>query len=102
MFFECPFNRNCWATIQIVWDLNLPPLDMVLQAREIFHNIIFREIMIIACWIIWKTHNSIIFDNGQKSIDQWKRNFKDELGLVCTKAKASKSLLISLWRDSFS
>jgi hypothetical protein len=57
--------------------------------------------MITACWIIWKTRNKIIFDNGQKCITQWKRHFKDKLSLVCTKAKENKSRLISLWRDSY-
>jgi len=74
---------------------------MVLQAKEAFHNTIFREIMITACWIIWKIQNKIIFDNGQKCITQWKRQFKDELGLVCTRARESKSRLISLWGDSY-
>jgi hypothetical protein len=101
LFFECPFSRDCWATIPISWNLNLNPLDMILQAKEDFHNIIFREIMITACWIIWKTRNKVIFDNGQKCIAEWKRQFKDELALVCTKARGSKSTLISLWRDSF-
>lgn len=102
LFFECPFSRDCWATTQIVWNLNLSPLDMILQARIDFQNIISREIVITACWIIWITRNSIIFDNGQRSINLWKTKFRDELGLVCTKAKASKSILISLWIDSFS
>lgn len=102
LFFECPFSRDCWATMPIVWNLNLSPLDMILQAREEFHNVIFREIVIMACWIIWTTRNSIIFYNGQRSIELWKRNFRVELGLVCTKAKASRSTLISLWRDSYS
>ena len=53
LFFECPFSRDCWATIPISWNLNLSPLDMILQARADFDNIIFREIFITACWVIW-------------------------------------------------
>jgi hypothetical protein len=48
LFFECPFSRDCWATIPIVWDLDLTPLVMMLHAREVFHNIIFKEIVITA------------------------------------------------------
>ena len=68
LFFECPFSHACWNTIPISWNLNLQPLDMVIEARESFGNSIFREIFITACWIIWLTRNSIIFDNGQVSI----------------------------------
>lgn len=101
LFFECPFSRDCWATIPINWNLNLSPLDMILQARADFDSTIFREIIITACWVIWNTRNKIIFDNGQKNADQWKRQFRDELGLVCTKAKGSRSTLLSAWRDNY-
>jgi hypothetical protein len=74
---------------------------MFLQAREAFQSVIFREVVITACWIIWTTRNKIIFDNGQRNVVAWKRRFKEELGLVCTKAKPSRSALLSVWRDSY-
>ena len=33
-FFECPFSISCWNTIPISWNMNLQPLDMVIEARE--------------------------------------------------------------------
>jgi hypothetical protein len=90
LFFECPFSRDWWATIPIDWNLNLTPLDMVLQARADFKNAIFREIAITACWVIWNTRNYVVFDTGQINIHLWKRQFKEEFGLVCTKAKAAR------------
>lgn len=102
LFFECPFSNERWESIPIFWNLNLRPLDMILQARSDFNSPIFREILITGCWIIWNTRNKVIFDNGQTNVDQWKRDFKQERGLVCTKAKPSKSLQISARRDSFS
>ena len=51
-FSSVLFSRDCWATIPINWNLNLSPLDMILQARADFDNIIFREIVITACWVI--------------------------------------------------
>jgi hypothetical protein len=74
---------------------------MILQAREDFDNNIFREIIITACWVIWTTRNGVIFDNGQININHWKRQFKTELGLVCTKAKPSKQSALNFWRDNF-
>ena len=32
LFFECPFSQECWDNIPINWNLNLPPLDMVIIA----------------------------------------------------------------------
>lgn len=101
LFFECPFSQNCWSTIPIVWNLNLRPLDMILQARADFDSVIFREVLITACWIIWTMRNSIIFDNGQKDINLWRRKFHLEFGLVCTKAKNERRTLLSLWRDNY-
>jgi hypothetical protein len=51
--------------------------------------------------VIWTTRNGVIFDNVQNDINQWKRVFKSELGLVCTKAKPSRQAALDLWRDNF-
>jgi hypothetical protein len=103
LFFECPFSQSCWSYLNVHWDLALQPLeDMIIEARTNFGSIIFREILITACWIIWKMRNSIIFYNGSCNLSVWKRNFKEEVGLVCTKAKPSRSNLLNLWRESLS
>jgi hypothetical protein len=101
LFFECSFGKECRESIPIIWEMNLNPLDMILQARMNFGSVIFREILITACWILWNTRNSIIFDNGHKNLQVWKRQFKDELGLVCTKAKPSISAAINSWKESY-
>lgn len=69
-------------------NMNLAPLDMVIDAITFFNHTIFGEIFITACWIIWTTRNSVIFYNGSIDLNLWMRNFKDELDLVCTKSKA--------------
>jgi hypothetical protein len=56
---------------------------MILQARADFDNVIFRGIIITGFWVIWMTRNGVIFDNGQIDINLWKRQFKEELGLMC-------------------
>jgi hypothetical protein len=67
LFFECRFSKDCWASIPINWKQNISTLDMILQARADFGNAIFREIFIMACWIIWNTRNNI-FDNSQRNL----------------------------------
>jgi hypothetical protein len=76
--------------------VDLQPLDMVIEAREAFGSRIFREIFIIACWVIWLTRNDVIFDNVQINISTWKSKFKEELGYVCTKAKPEKQAQLNL------
>jgi hypothetical protein len=101
LFFECAFSKDCWSTLPINWDLSLNPLDMILKARADFDSVIFRELFITGCWVIWTTRNGVIFDNGRVNVSLWKRHFKDELGLVCAEAKPARQASISLWRDNY-
>jgi len=74
---------------------------MIIEARTSFGNNIFREVFITACWIIWLTRNAVVFDSGQIDINAWKRHFREEFGLVCTKAKPARQQQLRQWRDSF-
>lgn len=101
LFFECSFSQSCWSTIPIAWNTNLQPLDLIIEARTDFGNALFREIFISACWVIWTTRNSIIFYNGNGNLSNWKREFREELDLVCIKAKPSRQHALKAWRDSY-
>jgi hypothetical protein len=101
LFFECPFSIACWNTIPICWNTNMPPLDMVIDASTSFGSPIFREIFIMACWIIWVTRNVVIFDNGQINLNNWRRQFREELDLVCTKAKPSRQAALINWKENY-
>lgn len=100
LFLECPFSSACWHSIGVNWNLSLPPLDMVIQARTDFGSHIFREIFITACWNIWKARNGIIFDNIPASLVAWKAALKGDLSLVCIKAKKSIADPLTVWRES--
>ena len=50
--------------------------------------------------MIWRIRNAAIFDNAQPLVATWKLQFKEEIGLVCAKAKEENSLLLRLWRDN--
>ena len=86
LFLECPFSSACGNSVSIPWNLNLQPLDMI-SARTTFGSPIFRDLIITTCWIIWKTRNDVSFDGEDYNLCRWKFNFKEELGLVCIKAK---------------
>lgn len=101
LFFECPFSRACWNCIGISWNLDLPPLDMIIEARSIFGSTYFREITITACWIIWTSRNRLIFDGILCTIAKWK-DFKTQIGLVCIKAKPHLAGALELWLENLS
>jgi hypothetical protein len=100
LFFECPFSLQCWNFLNIHWNLGIPALDMLVEARQNFGSIIFRELIITAAWCIWLLRNRVVFDNIQFNFQSWKSLFGVELGSVCIKAKPSRSLLLNAWRDS--
>jgi hypothetical protein len=102
LFFDCSFSRDCWNALHIFWDDSLDRLDMIIEARRLFGHNIFREIVITACWIIWKTRNGIIFYHGDRNFNRWKCHFKDELGLVCINAKPDIKTPLSTWLQQFS
>lgn len=42
VFFHCNFSQQCWATIHIIWDFSLNPLNMIIKAKDDFNTPIFR------------------------------------------------------------
>jgi len=100
LFFECPFSSDCWNSININWNFNLEPLDMIIQARIDFNSHIFREIFITTCWVLWKARNGIIFDNQTATLLEWRASLKEELGQICIKAKKSIYDLLFVWKEN--
>ena len=82
LFFECPFIIACWNSLDIHWNLNIPPMDMVIEARLDIGRSYFREIIIATCWIIWTSGNRLIFYNIPCTVNKWKEHFKNEISLV--------------------
>jgi hypothetical protein len=88
LFLSVHSAQTVGSLSPIFWNLQQQqPLDMVVEAPNVFGNHIFREIIITACWIIWTTTNRVTFDNANLSLNLCKEDFKKELGLVCIKAK---------------
>jgi len=74
-------------------------LDMI-ESRTDFGRVIFREVVIAACWSIWTSRNGLIFDNEPCSIATWKIRFKEEFGLICIKAKPSRAGPLKQWLEN--
>lgn len=105
LFFICSssavFSNWCWRLMHVRWNLGLSALEMLLQARRDFNSVIFREIIIVGAWAIWKHRNEIVFDGVALSLRRWKQIFKDELGLVVIRAKPSLKQVLEPWLSNF-
>lgn len=82
LFFECPFSQACWTFICIEWNMDVDTLQVIIQARLNFGNIIFREVIILARWAILCHRNNIIFYNSVRSFATWRSFFEKEMKLV--------------------
>jgi hypothetical protein len=100
LFFYCPFSKSCWSFINIQWDTDLAPQDMLIKGRRQFNSGIFREVIMVGGWTIWCHQNAIIFDGADISLSHWKEAFKDEFSLVILRAKPSSSALLKNWLSS--
>ena len=76
LFFECQFAKECWATIQIDWDVSLSLLDRYTQAHEAHTIPFFIEATLIAAWELWKVRNDKVFQRRDPSPSIWLSNFK--------------------------
>jgi hypothetical protein len=43
--------------------MNMHIFDRIVQARRDFGRKFFREILIVACWALWKHKNEVIVDD---------------------------------------
>jgi hypothetical protein len=100
-FFSFPFSNWCWRFIHVSWDMNMHIFDRIVQARRDFGRKFFREILIVACWVLWKHKNEVIFDDVNLSLVRWKFIFKEELRLVLIRARPSLKQELELWLCNF-
>ena len=76
LFFTCPFARQCWAKININWNLSLNLEDRLLEAKQRSEAEFFTEATLIESWELWKIRNDKIFDRQVASCNSWFCNFK--------------------------
>jgi hypothetical protein len=101
LFFECSFSKWCWRFVNVHWNTNLTPHNMIINSRRQFNSKIFIEIIMIVGWSIWCHRNAIIFDGASLSLGRWRQGFKAELSLTIHQAKPSTKELLINWPSSF-
>ncbi|RCV38080.1 hypothetical protein SETIT_8G113200v2, partial [Setaria italica] len=101
LFFTCTFSQWCWRFLHIRWDLSQVGVDMIIAARRDFNSRIFREILMVACWAIWKHRNEVIFDGVPLSLGRWKSIFREEFSIILHRAKPYLKLELETWFCNF-
>ena len=75
-------------------------LDTLLFAKRGFLGPFFTEIVIIACWCIWKQRNGLIFKHIKPTFRGWKALFVHEVTLLKYRVKVSLVPSLSSWLDN--
>jgi len=102
LFFECQFAKECWATIQIDWDVSLSLLDRYTQAREAHTIPFFTEATLIAAWELWKVRNDKVFQRRDPTPSLWLSNFINQCNLQSIRFKDDLRKSFCVWLDAFS
>ena len=99
LFFSCPFAKECWQKIGVIWNDSTELLDRIALAQN--HNGMpwFMEIILIAAWELWKVRNDKVFQKRDPSTDRWFCNFKNQCFLNSVRFRDDLRLLFCFWLD---
>jgi hypothetical protein len=101
LFLQCSFAKECWQLIHIdiPSDSDFPEIAELL--REQIQSRFFIAAIILMCWAIWTSRNKLIFEGIQPSPVLAKETFQKELLLLKHRVKASLSLQLDQWIQTF-
>jgi hypothetical protein len=74
LFFNCMFSTRIWNYLQIPWKPG-DTLASLIVARKAFWGPCFVEVVVLACWNIWKQRNYYIFKHIRPTFWGWKAGF---------------------------
>lgn len=100
LFFQCPFSKDCWRTLNFQFAGRLSILQ-IFQAWRLLQKVDFAlDIFILACWAIWMVRNDVIFRNKNKELQEFKRYLTTEALLLIHRMKPSLSPILESWISS--
>jgi hypothetical protein len=74
LFFNCVFSTRICNYSQISWSPGSTHQSLI-AAKKSFKGPLFTEVVIVACWCIWKQRNGWIFKNFRPTFRGWRANF---------------------------
>jgi hypothetical protein len=99
LFFNCSFSTRIWNYLQIPW-IPGSSFEALSNAKKSFLGPCFAEIVIIACWCIWKQRNGWIFKNIRPTFRRWKSSFVQEVTMLKHRVKKDTVPVLLSWIDT--
>ncbi|PNT71566.1 hypothetical protein BRADI_2g31535v3 [Brachypodium distachyon] len=82
LFFGCNLSACIWRFLQVDWD-DGPSMDVIVRrAASSFGKPFFLEVVLVACWHIWKIRNGLIFNHVRPTFDAWRAAFTHDMSLL--------------------
>jgi hypothetical protein len=100
LFFYCNFSQRIWNYLQISWGNGATIESIVFTARREFARPFFFEIVILACWHIWKQRNAAIFERVLPSFRAWRAGFISDITRHMHRVKDSLKPALPSWIDN--
>jgi hypothetical protein len=99
LFLNCNFSTRIWNYFQIPW---IPgnTFAALSNAKRSFLGPYFSEIVIIACWCIWKQRNGWIFKLIIPTFRRWRSSFVHEVTMLKHRVKADTVATLLSWIDN--
>ena len=102
LFFQCNYSQRIWNCLQIDWSQGVDIQEAAVRARRSFAQPFFMEVVILACWNIWKQRNAMIFEGERPSFRGWKRGFIHDISMLEHRIKRKFISLLVAWIGSLS
>ena len=99
LFFNCMFSSRIWNFLQIPWKPG-NTTEVMTYAKKHFSGPCFTEVIILACWGIWKQRNGWIFNNIKPTFRGWKAIFVHEITLLKYRVKKDSIPVLTSWINS--
>jgi hypothetical protein len=87
LFFHCPFSEECWSNLNLNWPMIGTRLQIIEQGKAQRKDPLFMEVFIVTAWSIWKERNNMLFNNITPTVEEWKRRFRENFGLLDHRTK---------------
>jgi len=100
LFFACSFSKRFWEKIGVHWDIALPLMPMLVDARSRTTSPFFNVALIAGSWSLWNHRNKIIFDNEDRDQSVCFSFFKSSVDLIRLRVKPSLRDGLLIWLDT--
>lgn len=94
LFFECEFSTACWNVLNIHWDTTLEMQEMLRVTARNWNQDMFKEMMMLGTWNIWKQRNACYFDKITPTLQSWKKGVISDMEILKFRVKADRAALL--------